>query len=154
MLTQNIMTRFSETDALGHINNNTYGVWFEAAREPIYKLFLPNLNIKKWCLVMAHSSNDFLKEVFWGEEVIVKTAVSKIGNSSFELKHAVYQKGVLCTSSKTVLIHYDFDSKIAIKIPEIKAKITKCPKVPIRIFRIIFNLTPLNVKPIIVPNIT
>ncbi|MEV9616084.1 acyl-CoA thioesterase [Aliarcobacter butzleri] len=124
MLTQNIMPRFSETDALGHINNNTYGIWFEAAREPIYKLFLPNLNIKKWCLVMAHSSNDFLKEVFWGEEVIVKTAVSKIGNSSFELKHAVYQKGVLCTSSKTVLIHYDFDSKIAIKIPDnIKAKL-------------------------------
>ena len=154
MLTQNIMPRFSETDALGHINNNTYGVWFEAAREPIYKLFLPNLNIKKWCLVMAHSSNDFLKEVFWGEEVIVKTAVSKIGNSSFELKHAVYQKGVLCTSSKTVLIHYDFDSKIAIKIPEINAKIIKCPKVPIRIFRIILNFTLLKVKPIIVPKIT
>lgn len=126
MLTQNIMPRFSETDALGHINNNTYGVWFEAAREPIYKLFLPNLDVKKWNLVMAHSSNDFLKEVFWGEEVVVKTAVSKIGNSSFELKHAVYQKGILCTSSKSVLIHYDFSSKMAIKIPdEIKARLEK-----------------------------
>ena len=75
---------------------------------------------------MAHSSNDFLKEVFWGEEVVIKTAVSKIGNSSFELKHAVYQKGILCTSSKSVLIHYDFSTKMAIKIPdEIKARLEK-----------------------------
>ncbi|NCU33617.1 MAG: acyl-CoA thioesterase, partial [Candidatus Moranbacteria bacterium] len=29
MLTKEITPRFSETDALGHINNNTYGVWFE-----------------------------------------------------------------------------------------------------------------------------
>ncbi len=28
--------RFLETDALGHINNNTYGVWFEAARDQFF----------------------------------------------------------------------------------------------------------------------
>lgn len=126
MLTKIISPRFSETDALGHINNNTYGVWYEEAREPVYKLFLPNLDMKQWNLVMAHSSNDFLKEVFWGEEVTIKTAVTKIGNSSFELKHAVYQRNILCTSSKVVLIHFDFLNKVSIKIPdEIKARLEK-----------------------------
>ena len=33
MFTERIKPRFLETDALGHINNNTYGVWFEAARD-------------------------------------------------------------------------------------------------------------------------
>lgn len=118
MLTKTVSPRFSETDALGHINNNTYGFWFDTAREPIFRMFNPTLDVKKWNIIMAHSSNDFLKEVFWGEEVVIKTVVSKIGNSSLELKHAVYQKGQLCTSSKVVLIHFDFEKKVSKKIPD------------------------------------
>ncbi len=118
MFTEVINPRFLETDALGHINNNTYGVWFEAARDPVFKIFMPDKNIKEWNLVMAHTSSDFLKEVFWGEEVIVKTAISKIGNSSVELVHAVYQNEKLCTIGKCVMIHYNFKTKESIKIPE------------------------------------
>jgi len=118
MFTELIRPRFLETDALGHINNNTYGVWFESARDPIFHIFMPKVDVKKWNLVMAHSSFDFLKEVFWGKEVIVKTAISKIGNSSLELCHAVYQDGKLCTTGKCVLIHYNFETKESIRIPD------------------------------------
>ena len=118
MFTETIKPRFLETDALGHINNNTYGVWFEAARDEIFRIFMPTANIKEWNLIMAHSSFDFLKEVFWGKEVIVKTGISKLGNSSIELAHAVYQDGKLCTIGKCILIHYNFTTKISIKIPD------------------------------------
>jgi len=118
MFTEVINPRFLETDALGHINNNTYGVWFEAARDPLFRLFMPKTNIKEWNLVMAHSSFDFLKEVFWGNEIIVKTGVSKIGNSSLELVQAVYQNGLLCTVGKCVMIHYNFKTKESVKIPD------------------------------------
>ena len=93
MFTEVIKPRFLETDALGHINNNTYGVWFEAARDEIFRIFMPKANVKEWNIIMAHSSFDFLKEVFWGKKVIVKTGVIKLGNSSIELGHAVYQEG-------------------------------------------------------------
>ncbi len=118
MFTELIRPRFLETDALGHINNNTYGVWFESARDPIFHIFMPKVDVKKWNLVMAHSSFDFLKEVFWGKEVIVKTGISKIGNSSLELCHAVYQDGNLCTTGKCVLIHYNFETKESVHIPK------------------------------------
>lgn len=118
MFTEVIRPRFLETDALGHINNNTYGVWFEAAKDPFFKIFMPQTNIKKWNLVMAHSSFDFLREVFWGKDVVVKTAISKIGNSSVDLVHSVYQDGKLCTTGKCVMIHYDFESKQSVKIPD------------------------------------
>ncbi|CAM3927280.1 acyl-CoA thioesterase [Arcobacter cloacae] len=118
MFTEIIKPRFLETDALGHINNNTYGVWFEAARDDIFHIFMPKANIKEWNLIMAHSSFDFLKEVFWGKEVIIKTGISKLGNSSIELCHAVYQEGKLCTTGKCVLIHYDFTTKVAVRIPD------------------------------------
>lgn len=118
MFTEIIKPRFLKTDALGHINNNTYGVWFEAARDEIFRIFMPTANIKEWNLIMAHSSFDFLKEVFWGKEVIVKTGISKLGNSSIELAHAVYQDGKLCTIGKCILIHYNFTTKISVKIPD------------------------------------
>jgi len=118
MFTEIIKPRFLETDALGHINNNTYGVWFEAARDEIFHIFMPKVNIKEWNLIMAHSSFDFLKEVFWGEEVIVKTAILKLGNSSIELSHAVYQDNKLCTTGKCILIHYNFDTKVSVRIPD------------------------------------
>lgn len=118
MFTEIIRPRFLETDALGHINNNSYGVWFEAARDPFFKLFIPDSNIKKWNLVMAHSSLDFLKEVFWGKDVVIKTAVSKIGASSIELVHALYQEGNLCTIGKCVMIHFNFETKESMKIPQ------------------------------------
>lgn len=118
MFTEIITPRFLETDALGHINNNTYGVWFEAARDPFFKVFMPNVNIKKWNLVMAHSSYDFLKEVFWGKDVVIKTGISKIGTSSVELVHAVYQDEKLCTTGKCIMIHYNFETKKSVKIPD------------------------------------
>lgn len=118
MLTKEITPRFLETDALGHINNNTYGVWFEAARDDIFHIFMPKVNIKEWNLIMAHSSFDFLKEVFWGKEVLIKTGITKLGNSSIELCHAVYQNEKLCTTGKCVLIHYDFTTKVSVRIPD------------------------------------
>lgn len=118
MLTKEITPRFLETDALGHINNNTYGVWFEAARDDIFHIFMPKVNIKEWNLIMAHSSFDFLKEVFWGKEVLIKTGITKLGNSSIELCHAVYQNEKLCTIGKCVLIHYDFTTKVSVRIPD------------------------------------
>lgn len=118
MFTEIIQPRFLETDALGHINNNTYGVWFEAARDPFFRLFIPDLDAKKWNLVIAHSSCDFLKEVFYGKEVIVKTAIQKMGNSSVDLIHAVYQNGKLCTIGKGVMIHFNHETKKSMPIPD------------------------------------
>ncbi len=118
MFTELIQPRFLETDALGHINNNTYGVWFEAARDQFFRLFIPDLDVKKWNLVIAHSSYDFLKEVFYGKQVVVKTGIAKLGNSSVELVHAVYQEGKLCTIGKGIMIHYNLQTKKSMPIPD------------------------------------
>lgn len=123
MFTYDIQPRFLETDALGHINNNTYGVWFEAARDDIFKIFIPNLNPKEWNLIVAHTSFDFLSEVHYGKEVVVKTAIEKIGNSSFTIIHAIYQDGRLCTTGKCIMIYFDHNEKKSISIPNDKKEI-------------------------------
>lgn len=52
MFTTVIVPRVSETDGVGHINNTTIPVWFEAGREEIFKMFTPDLSFKNWRMVI------------------------------------------------------------------------------------------------------
>lgn len=111
MLTEKIMPRFSETDVLGHINNTVLPVWFEAARAPIFKIFTPDLNPHNWKLIVAKVEVVFKGELFYGQEVEIKTMIEKLGNSSFVILQQVWQHGECCAEGRTVMVRYDFASK-------------------------------------------
>ncbi|MCG7535793.1 thioesterase family protein [Pseudoalteromonas sp. OOF1S-7] len=111
MLSETLMPRFSETDVLGHINNTALPVWFEAARTPIFKIFTPDLNPHQWKLIVAKVEVTFKGELFYGQAVEVKTAIEKIGNSSFVILQQAWQHGECCAEGRTVMVRYDFAAK-------------------------------------------
>lgn len=111
MFTEKVMPRFSETDALGHINNTVLPVWFEAARVPIFKFFTPDLNPHDWKLIIAKIEVSFVGELFYSHEVTINTSIEQIGNSSFVLRQEAWQQDKCCAIGKTVLVRYDFASK-------------------------------------------
>jgi acyl-CoA thioester hydrolase len=111
MYSQTIQPRFNETDALGHINNTVVAAWFEGCRDPLFRLFTPDLNPAQWRLILAKFSVDFHAELFYGEPVEIKTWVSRIGNSSFDVSQQAWQQGQLCASGVAVMVHFDFGSK-------------------------------------------
>lgn len=111
MFKEIIQPRFNETDALGHINNTVLTQWFEGARDPIFKLFTPDLNTKQWRLILASISVQFKAELFYGLQVELRTGVSMVGNSSFEIHQEAWQQGRCCALGKAVLVQYDFDAK-------------------------------------------
>ncbi|MBB1303812.1 acyl-CoA thioesterase [Pseudoalteromonas sp. SR44-8] len=111
MFTEKVMPRFSETDALGHINNTVLPVWFEAARAPIFKFFTPDLNPHDWKLIIAKIEVSFVGELFYSHEVSIKTSVEHIGSSSFVLRQEAWQQDKCCAIGKTVLVRYDFAAK-------------------------------------------
>lgn len=111
MFIEKVMPRFSETDALGHINNTVLPVWFEAARAPIFKFFTPDLNPHDWKLIIAKVEVSFVGELFYGDEVTIKTSVEQVGTSSFVLRQEAHQGDKCCAVGKTVLVRYDFAAK-------------------------------------------
>jgi acyl-CoA thioester hydrolase len=111
MLSEKLMPRFSETDVLGHINNTALPVWFEAARVPIFKIFTPDLDPKQWKLIVAKVEVTFKGELFYGQEVEIKTAIERIGSSSFMILQQAWQHGECCAEGKTVMVRYDFANK-------------------------------------------
>jgi acyl-CoA thioester hydrolase len=111
MFKENIQPRFNETDALGHINNTVLTQWFEGARDPIFKLFTPDLDTRAWRLILASISVQFKAELFYGAAVELRTGISMVGNSSFEVHQEAWQHGKCCAVGKAVLVQYDFNAQ-------------------------------------------
>lgn len=118
--------RFSDTDALGHINNTVLPVWFEHARTPIFKIITPSLAIDKWALILAKIDVSFLKQIFYGKEVEVKTFIESIGNSSFVVYHEAWQENFKVAEGTAVMVHFDHDTQKSKQLPEsIKRELKK-----------------------------
>lgn len=110
--------RVSETDAVGHINNTTLPVWFEAARNPLFGLFTPDHDFANWKLVIVKTTLEFVGQIYFGEDVEIRTWVKNIGNSSLELYEELYQKNELCAKNTAVYVNYDLEKRQAESIPD------------------------------------
>lgn len=113
MLTQTFAVRFYETDALRHVSNTVLAGWFEAAREPVFKLFTPELDLSNWPLILASYKIDFLRQIYFGHEVEVRTGIARIGNSAFDVYQEIWQQGQHCATGLTTLVHFDYGAQRA-----------------------------------------
>lgn len=121
-----ITPRFCDTDALGHINNTNAPIWFEGAREPIFRLFTPDLDLKKWQLIIAKIDVSYHGQLFYGQDVEVRTFISRIGGASFDVYQELWQHGEKCVSGTAAMVHFDFESQKSKKISDdIKAALTQ-----------------------------
>lgn len=118
MLTTRIRPRFSDTDALGHINNTVIPVWFLEAREPVLSWFAPGGDLQRGSLAVVRIEVDYLAETHFGTEVEIRTRVARIGNSSFALAQEVVQDGTVTARGLATLVHFDPAARRARPIPE------------------------------------
>lgn len=118
--------RFKDTDALGHINNASITTWFEEGRRPLFRFFIPDLDPKKWNLIIARIEVDYLAQASYQHEITVKTFVEKIGNSSFTLIQEAHQESKIVSRAKSFLVHFNYSTQKSEPIPqEIKAKLNE-----------------------------
>ncbi|HED34678.1 MAG TPA: acyl-CoA thioesterase [Gammaproteobacteria bacterium] len=125
MFTQTMTPAFCETDALGHISNTVIPRWFESARDPVFRLFSPDLDHHKWQLILAKYEIEFKAELFYGLPVDIKTWISHLGNSSMHVTQQVWQKDRLTVEGTTVMVHFDYTEKKPSAIPDEIKKLLK-----------------------------
>lgn len=112
MFSRTVQVRFSECDGLGHVNNGTYFNYMEDARIDVFRLFNPQLDLSKWNLIVASTRCDFLEQVKYAEILTVYTWISKIGNSSFVVEHAIQsESGLWVARGSATMIGYDYETK-------------------------------------------
>ncbi|MDR1174665.1 MAG: acyl-CoA thioesterase [Treponema sp.] len=117
-----VTPRFGDMDILGHINNTVPAVWFELARNPLFKIFDQDMSLRRetFPLIMAHTDYDFVDQLYFQHDVEIRSWVSRIGNKSFTIYHEAWQQGRLCVKGSAVVVHYDFNSEKSTPLPEDK----------------------------------
>ncbi|MGJ7459140.1 acyl-CoA thioesterase [Halomonas sp. MA07-2] len=116
MFTRNVEPAFYDTDALGHINNTRLPAWFELARNDLFRLFTPDLDPRKWRLIMARMEVEYLAELQYGSDIEIRTYLSRLGNSSFTVTQEAWQDGLMTNIGRTVMVQFDHQSKKAMPI--------------------------------------
>ena len=102
-----IQMRFSDTDALGHLNNGSYAIYAETARLAL----LGELGASFRSLILAHLSIDFRRQVMFGERVEVETVVTKLGTTSITLEQVVRANGEAAAEVRSVVVLFDYASQ-------------------------------------------
>ena len=118
MFTLTIAPRFYETDALGHVNHTAIPGWLEAAREPIFRLFCPDMDIKKLPLILARIEVDYVAQIYFGRDVSMDTGIEKIGISSFTGFHEIRQNGNCVARGRAVQVYSDHSVQKSGPLPE------------------------------------
>lgn len=118
ILTETITPGFYETDALGHINNTVIPMWFEKGRVPLFKIFTPDLDPNKWCLIVVRLDVQFLAQTGYIDPVTIKTHIKRIGNSSFVVTQSCIQNEIETAKADTTMVHFDYQNQKSTPIPD------------------------------------
>lgn len=102
-----LRVRFGETDMAGHVNNATYLSYLEEAR---IRFLEDALGVDTLPFILASAKLDFLRQVFFRDELTVTTAVARVGQSSLQLVHRIWREPghELALESETTIVHFNY----------------------------------------------
>lgn len=117
-----IQIRFNDIDSLGHINNNIYFSYFDLGKTTyLEELRGYAVNWLEGAIVIAHIETDFLNPVFYTEEIVVDTKVTRLGNKSGDFLQQVRNiktNEIKCVC-KSVFVTYNSETKEPMSIPNL-----------------------------------
>ena len=102
--------RFSDTDAMGHINHARFATLFEDARIGLMRSLAPDgEDLATRGMILARLEIDYVRPLVLDDEpVTVRAGVVRIGTSSFAVDYALEQRGAICARGLSVLVAYDY----------------------------------------------
>jgi acyl-CoA thioester hydrolase len=118
-----IKIRFSDLDAMGHVNNAKYLSFLEEARlayyEKVLNVSLRNLNFNA---IVARIEIDYLSPIQFGDKVEIYTRTSNIGNKSSDVDHLIVVNKktdkIIAARAFTKLVAYDYKINQTIPVSE------------------------------------
>ena len=118
-----ITVNWGDMDALGHVTHSKFATWMETARmlyfyEVGMMELYENSNIGP---ILARIEVDYKFPVVFPDEVKVQTSVSRIGNSSFDMKYQISslsREGEVAATGKVVGVLVDYNTGKPIPIPD------------------------------------
>src|SRR5699024_11117080 len=111
--------RFSETDAIGHVNSTSYFLYFEEARTKFFRTVFKN-KPPSCSFIIANINCTYLTEAFFGDQLQVITYLDMIGTNIYQTKQVLKtaDTDISIAEAESVIVSYDYPNKQSIEIPE------------------------------------
>jgi len=126
-----IKVRFSDLDAMRHVNNAAYLTYLEEARIDYFnELFNRKKESLDFDAVVGRIEINYLYPIVLGDDVEVFTRVSKLGTKSVDVEHIIaVKKGnelIKSATSLTKLVYYDYKTQTTkVMTDDVKDRIAK-----------------------------
>ena len=115
-----IVPRFRDTDAMGHINNAVYVTYLEVARQAYWRRMSEDPDYRRVPFILAHVEIDFRSEALVNEVLEAGIRLEWIGKRSFAFAYRIWEKTTQRTvvEATTVQVCYDYTAKQTIPMPD------------------------------------
>jgi acyl-CoA thioester hydrolase len=114
-----LVPRFRDTDAMGHINNAVYVTYLEVARQEYWRRSSSNADYRLVPFILAHVTIDFRAEALVSDVLLLGIRCEWVGDKSFAFRYEIRDQrtGRLVVEATTVQVCYDYDRKQSIPMP-------------------------------------
>jgi len=112
--------RFSDVDRFGHVNNSVYFSLFDMCKTRYFFDVVGKDFFEKMSTVIVHIDANFISPVYFPDEIVIQTAISKLGHKSFTVIQRAINKrteDVKC-ECETVMVMVDNEAKLSVEIPD------------------------------------
>ncbi len=113
-----IPMRFSDIDAMGHVNNAVYVTYFEMGRVAVLDQIVGSRKLEDIRFVVARAEVDYLRPILFADKVEVGLRVSSIGKSSFTIEYLITANGAPAAKGLTVQVFYDYEKGSKMPVPD------------------------------------
>jgi len=115
-----ISVRFSETDMYGHVNNVSPFIYFEEARIAYLNSigFLSKDMRQKDGIIVADLQCNYLKELYFGDDIRVYVKTASVGNTSFDIHYKVMREKEVILTARGRLVYIDTEMKAPKKLSD------------------------------------
>ena len=104
--------RWGDTDWYQHVNNVSISRYFESARVNIIR----DLESKKFSFVIVNFTINYYSQIFYPNKIQIGSLLSKIGNSSITIIHALFVKEECKATARSIMAYADLKNEKAQKI--------------------------------------
>jgi acyl-CoA thioester hydrolase len=125
--------RFSDVDPFGHVNNAVYFSLFDMCKTKYFIDVIGRDVFQQMGIVLAHVSANFLAPIFYPDEIVIQTSVTRLGNKSFTLCQRalnIRTQDIKC-ECQSIMVAFDYKKNQSIEMPkDIRQKIADYEKNP------------------------
>lgn len=111
--------RFSDLDAMGHVNNAVFFTYFEEARKHVFFTRLRTPERPTFNFILARSACDYKVPLLLEDKAEIEIWVGEIGVKSFTIRYRILDGSnpeKIYATGESVLVSYDYAAEKSVPI--------------------------------------